>query len=114
MFVNNHLFAQDELEMHDIEIMVWVSQLELPQASLTYQVNLSQQKLHYCRWVIWSCHELRRERKTGKRVALKGKYVLNTQEILDEVEKAEKQTLQKRKAKGRETRTPTPKIEEET
>jgi hypothetical protein len=56
---------------------------------------------------------IRRERKTGKRVALKGKYVLNTQEILEEVEKAEKETLRKKKGKGRKSPTPTPEIEEE-
>jgi len=45
---------------------------------------------------------VRKERKKGKRVAIKGKFVFNTQEILEVVEKAEAEAS-KGKAKKRQT-----------
>jgi len=56
---------------------------------------------------------VRKERKKGKRVAIKGKFVFNTQEILEEVEKAEAEVLKKKSKKRRTTRAITPEIEEE-
>jgi hypothetical protein len=54
-----------------------------------------------------------RERRKGKRIAVKGKFVFNTQEILKIVEKAEAEAL-KRKTKNRQTaKATTPEIEEE-
>jgi hypothetical protein len=45
---------------------------------------------------------VRKERKTGKRVTIKGKFVFNTQEILEVVEKAEAEAA-KKKAKNKRT-----------
>jgi hypothetical protein len=42
---------------------------------------------------------VRKECKTGKRVAIKGKFVFNTQEILEVVEKAEAEAAKKAKKK---------------
>jgi hypothetical protein len=54
-----------------------------------------------------------KERKKGKRVAIKGKFVFNTQEMLELVKKAEAEAS-KRKAKKRRTiKATTPEIEEE-
>jgi hypothetical protein len=56
---------------------------------------------------------VRKERKKGKRVAIKGKFVFNTQEMLELVEKAEAEAS-KGKAKKRQTiKATTPEIEEE-
>ena len=56
---------------------------------------------------------VRRERKKGKRVAIKGKFVFNTQEILELVEEAEAEALKKKTKKRRTTKAITPEIEEE-
>ena len=56
---------------------------------------------------------LHKECKNGKCVAIKGKFVFNTKEILKVVEKAEVEAL-KRKAKKRRTiKAITPEVEEE-
>ena len=55
----------------------------------------------------------RRTRKKGKRVALKGKHVLGTAEVLELVETAEKEAPKKKRGKGRRKRTPTPESSEE-
>ena len=55
----------------------------------------------------------RKERIKGKRVAIKGKFVFNTREILKVDEKAEVEALTKRSKKRRRTRSPTPIINEE-
>ena len=46
----------------------------------------------------------RKERITGKRVALKGRFVFNTQEILDVVHKSEAEASNKGRSKRRKTR----------
>jgi hypothetical protein len=56
---------------------------------------------------------VRKERKTGKRVAIKGKFVFNTQEILEVVEKAEVEAAKKKAKKKRTTRKRTPETESE-
>jgi anionic cell wall polymer biosynthesis LytR-Cps2A-Psr (LCP) family protein len=56
---------------------------------------------------------VRKERKKGKRVAIKGKFDFNMQEILKEVEKAEVEALKKKSKKRRTTKAITPEIEEE-
>ena len=55
----------------------------------------------------------RKERKKGKRVAIKGKFVFNTREILEVVEKAEAEASTKKSRKRRRTKSPTPEIEED-
>lgn len=55
----------------------------------------------------------RRERKKGKRVALKGKFVFNTQEILDVVEKAEAEAATSKSKGKRRKRRNSPQIGEE-
>ena len=56
---------------------------------------------------------VRRERKKGMRVAIKGKFVFNTQEILELVKEAEAEALKKKTKKRRITKAITPEIEEE-
>jgi hypothetical protein len=56
---------------------------------------------------------VRKERKKGKRVAIKGKFVFNTQEILEVVEKAEAEASKGKAKKRRTTKATTPEIEEE-
>lgn len=55
----------------------------------------------------------RKERTKGKRVAIKGRFVFNTREILEVVEKAEAETLAKRPKKRQRRKSITPEIEEE-
>jgi hypothetical protein len=54
-----------------------------------------------------------KERKKGKRVAIKGKFVFNTKEILKVVEKAEVEVLKGKLRKRQTTKVITPEIEEE-
>jgi hypothetical protein len=56
---------------------------------------------------------VRRERKKGKRVAVKGKFVFNTKEILELVEEAEAEVSKGKSKKKRKTRAITPEIEDE-
>jgi hypothetical protein len=56
---------------------------------------------------------VRKERKTGKRVAIKGKFVFNTQEILKVVEKAEAEAAKKKAKNKRTVESRTPEIEPE-
>jgi hypothetical protein len=56
---------------------------------------------------------LRRERKKGKRVAIKGKFVFNTQEILELVEEAEAEASKKKTKRRRTTKATISEIEEE-
>jgi hypothetical protein len=56
---------------------------------------------------------VRRERKKGKRVAIKGKFVFNTQEILELVEKAEAEASKGKSKKRRTTKAIIPEIEED-
>lgn len=56
---------------------------------------------------------VRKERKKGKRVAIKGKFVFNTKEILEVVEKAEAEASKGKSRKRRTTKVITPEIEEE-
>jgi hypothetical protein len=56
---------------------------------------------------------VRKERKKGKRVAIKGKFVFNTQEILELVEEAEVEASKGKTKKRRTTKVITPEIEEE-
>lgn len=52
-----------------------------------------------------------KERTKGKRVAIKGKFVLNTREILEVVEKAEAEASTKTSKKKRRTKSLIPDIE---
>jgi actin-related protein len=54
-----------------------------------------------------------KERKKGKRVAIKGKFVFNTQEILELVEEAEAEASKRKLKKKRTTKAKTPEIESE-
>ena len=56
---------------------------------------------------------VRKERKKGKRVAIKGKFVFNTQEILEVVEKAEAEVSRRKTKKRRTAKATTPETEEE-
>ncbi|GAB7336931.1 hypothetical protein MBLNU13_g01772t1 [Cladosporium sp. NU13] len=56
---------------------------------------------------------IRKERKKGKRVALKGKFVFNTKEILELVEEAEAEASKGKSRKRQTTRAITPEIEDE-
>jgi hypothetical protein len=56
---------------------------------------------------------VRKERKNGKRVAIKGKFVFNTQEILEVVEKAEAEVSKRKTKKRRAAKATTPETEEE-
>ena len=57
---------------------------------------------------------IRRERKKGKHVAIKGKFVFNTREILEVVEEAEAEASKRKIKKRRTTKVTTPGIEEDT
>jgi hypothetical protein len=56
---------------------------------------------------------VRKERKKGKRVAVKGKFVFNTKEILELVEEAEAEVSKGKLRKKRSIRVTTPEIEDE-
>jgi hypothetical protein len=56
---------------------------------------------------------VRRERKKGKHIAIKGKFVFNTQEILEVVKEAEAETSKRKIKKRRTIKVTTPEIEEE-
>jgi len=56
---------------------------------------------------------VRKERKKGKRVVVKGKFIFNTREILELVEEAEAEASKRKTKKRRTTRGTTPEIEEE-
>jgi hypothetical protein len=56
---------------------------------------------------------VRKERKKGKRAAVKGKFVFNTKEILEPVEEAEAEASKGKSKKRRTTRATTPEIEDE-
>ena len=56
---------------------------------------------------------VRKERKKGKRVAIKGKFVFNTKEILELVEEAEAEASKGKSKRRRTTRATTPVIEDE-
>jgi hypothetical protein len=56
---------------------------------------------------------VRKERKKGKRIAVKGKFVFNTKEILEVVEKAEAEASKGKAKKRRAIRATTPEIESE-
>jgi hypothetical protein len=53
---------------------------------------------------------VRKERKKGKRIAVKGKFVFNTKEILELVEEAEVEASKGKLKKRRTTRAITPEI----
>ena len=55
----------------------------------------------------------RKERKKGKRVAISGKFVFNTKEILEIVEEAEVEASKRKTKKRRMAKATTPEIEEE-
>ena len=57
--------------------------------------------------------QYRKERTKGKRVVIEGKFVFNTREILEVVEKAEAESSKKKPRKRQRTKSPTPEIEEE-
>ena len=57
--------------------------------------------------------QYRKERTKGKRVAIKGKFVFNTREILEVVEKAEAEASTRKSKKRRRTKSPALEIEEE-
>jgi hypothetical protein len=48
----------------------------------------------------------RKSRKSGKRSAIKGKFLVSTEEIQKMVAEAEKQTREKKKGKGKRTNVP--------
>jgi hypothetical protein len=56
---------------------------------------------------------VRKERKKGKRVAIKGKFVFNTKEILEVVKEAEAEALKGKSKRRRTTRATTPVIKDE-
>jgi hypothetical protein len=56
---------------------------------------------------------VRKERKKGKRIAIEGKFVFNTQEILEVIEKAEVEASKGKAKKRRTIKATTPEIEEE-
>ena len=57
--------------------------------------------------------QVRRERKKGKRIAIKGKFVFNTEELLEIVENAEAEASKRKGKRSRTTRGITPEIEED-
>jgi hypothetical protein len=57
--------------------------------------------------------QVRKERKKGKRVVVKGKFVFNTKEILELVEEAEAEASKRKSKKKRIMRATTPEIEDE-
>ena len=56
---------------------------------------------------------VRKERRKGKRVVIKGKFVFNTKEILEVVEKAEAEASRKKPKGKRTAKATTPEIEDE-
>jgi hypothetical protein len=57
--------------------------------------------------------QVRKERKKGKHVAIKGKFVFNTKEILELVEEAEAEASKGKSKKRQTRRATTPEIEDE-
>jgi hypothetical protein len=57
--------------------------------------------------------QVHKERKKGKRIAIKGKFVFNTQEILELIKKAEVEASKGKAKKRRTMKATTPEIEEE-
>lgn len=56
---------------------------------------------------------VRKERTKGKRVAIKGRFVFNTKEILEVVEKAEAEASKGKQKRKRKAKATTPEIEDE-
>jgi len=56
---------------------------------------------------------VRKNRKKGKRISLKGRFVFSTQEVLEIAKQAEEETAQKKTKKSRNSRTIVTQIEEE-
>jgi hypothetical protein len=56
---------------------------------------------------------VRKERKKGKRVAIKGNFVFDTKEILEPVGEAEAEASKRKSKERRTTRAITPEIEDE-
>jgi hypothetical protein len=56
---------------------------------------------------------IRKERKKGKRIAIKGKFVFNTQEILRLIEEVEAEASKRKAKKRRTARVTTPEIRDE-
>jgi hypothetical protein len=54
--------------------------------------------------------QVRKKRKKGKRVAIKGKFVFNTQEILGLIKEVEAEVLKRKAKKRRTARATTPEI----
>jgi hypothetical protein len=75
----------------------------------TSKVALLRKELTEARELLRVC----KERKKGKRVAVKGKFVFNTKEILELVEEAEAEASKGKSRKRRTARAITPEIEDE-
>jgi hypothetical protein len=74
----------------------------------TSENALSRKELTEARELLQVC----KERKKGKRVAVTGKFVFNTKEILELVEEAEAEALKGKSKKRRTTRATTPELED--
>jgi hypothetical protein len=57
--------------------------------------------------------QVRKQRKKGKRVVVKGKFVFNTKEILELIEEAEAEASKRKSKKRRTTSSTTPEIRDE-
>jgi hypothetical protein len=57
--------------------------------------------------------DVRKTRKKGKRVAIQGKHMLSTAEVLKVVKEAEKEAPKKKRGRKRKARTPTPQSTDE-
>ena len=75
----------------------------------TSKNTLLQKEIAEYRELSW----VRKEHKNGKRVAIKGKFVFNTKEILEVVKKAEVEASKRKVKKRRTTKAINPEIEEE-
>jgi hypothetical protein len=85
-------------------------------ARMTRAFEATQSELVAVRKELANTQELlrtRKARKTGKRVALQGRFVFSTQEVLEIARQAEESTAKKKDRKRRQQRSPSPTTEEE-
>jgi hypothetical protein len=87
----------------------YIERLEVAFERTTSENTLLRKELTKARELL----QVRKERKKGKRVAVKGKFVFNTKEILELVEKVEVEESKGKSKRSRVTRDITPKIEGE-
>jgi hypothetical protein len=90
-------------------IKQYIRRAEVAFERTTSEVALLRKELTKARELL----RIHKERKKGKRVAVKGKFVFNTKEILELIEEAEVEASKGKSKKRRITKAITPRIEDE-